>query len=178
MPSVPHTHPSAQPATSPLPAGRPRQGLRLRLAATTSPTGYVDGGWWPRSRDLSVELPVLLAELAPQLGVVTMITFAPEAWQSVPPQLIVAGRPVSLAGSRGSDPYTVHLSDSDGRHLTLLVIPPEAPGNPAHRAMMTASRSDNPDRPVEILAAGDIVPDRRVPRLRLVSDDPAADGRA
>ncbi|HEX3589265.1 MAG TPA: DUF5994 family protein [Pseudonocardiaceae bacterium] len=159
-----------------MPTDRPLP--RLRLAANTCPTGYVDGGWWPHSLDLSAELPVLVGELAPRLGVVTMITFAPEAWQTAPSQLTVTGRAVLLAGSRGQDPYTVHVSGSDGRHLTLLVIPPESPGNPAHGAMMTASRSDNPDRPVAILAAGDIVPDWRVPRLRLVSDDPASDGRA
>lgn len=178
MPSVPHTQPSAQPATSPMAADRPLPGLRLRLAANTPLTGYVDGGWWPRSLDLSVELPVLVAGLAPRLGAATMITFAPEAWQAAPSRLTIAGRGVPLAGSREQDPYTVHVSGSDGRQLTLLVIPPEASANLAHRAMMTASRSDNPDRPVAILAAGDIVPDRRVPRLRLVSHDPAPDSRA
>jgi hypothetical protein len=142
------------------------------LAANTSVTGYVDGGWWPRSLDLSAELPALVAELAARLGVVTMITFAPEAWRTAPSQLTVAGTAVSLAGSRGQDPYTVHVSGSCGRQLTLLVIPPEAAADAALGAMMIASRSDNPDRPVAILAAGGIVPDRRVPRLRLVSDDP------
>ena len=175
MPSVPHTQPAVQP---PMATDRPLPGPRLQLATNTSLAGYVDGGWWPHSLDLSVELPVLVAGLAPRLGVVTMITFAPEAWQTAPSQLTIAGRGVLLAGSRGQDPYTVHVSGSDGRQLTLLVIPPEASANPAHRAMMTASRSDNPDRPVAILAAGDILPDWRVPRLRLVSHDPASDSRA
>lgn len=178
MPSVPHTHPSTQPATSPRPTNRPPPDLRLRLATDTSPTGYVDGGWWPHSRDLSVELPVLVAELTHRLGAVTVITFAPMAWQTAPSELTVAGTTVSLAGSRAQDPYTVHVSGSDGRQLTLLVIPPEAPGNPARHAMMTAARSDNPERPVAILAAGDILPDSQVPRLLLVSDDPASDSRA
>jgi Family of unknown function (DUF5994) len=38
-------------------------GLRLRLRGSGDGDGYVDGGWWPRSLDLGVELPPLLAEV-------------------------------------------------------------------------------------------------------------------
>jgi hypothetical protein len=38
----------------------PRLTLRLKLKPKAPTTGYVDGAWWPRSRDLSAELPALL----------------------------------------------------------------------------------------------------------------------
>lgn len=171
MTSVPHTHPLPSLATQSSPTDRPLPGLRLRLTPEASPTGYVDGGWWPHSRDLTVELPGLVHELGSRLGVVAKVTFAPDAWQTAPRQFTVAEDTVRLAGFRAQDQYVVQVSGSDGRHLSLLVIPPEAPSTAAHRAMMTASRYGNAERPVEILATDDIVPDAMVPRLRLVSDD-------
>jgi hypothetical protein len=42
--------------------------------------------------------------------------------------------------------------------------------------MMTAARPDNADRPVEILAAGPVLPDASVPRLRLVRSRWVANG--
>jgi len=38
-------------------------GLRLRLRGPGVVGGFVDGGWWPRTRDLSIELPPLLVEM-------------------------------------------------------------------------------------------------------------------
>ncbi|HEY0452486.1 DUF5994 family protein [Actinophytocola sp.] len=37
-------------------------------APTTGTPGFVDGAWWPRSRDVSAELPTLLPALAVRLG--------------------------------------------------------------------------------------------------------------
>src|SRR5690242_271557 len=39
----------------------PPRALRLRLKPKAPTTGWVDGGWWPRSRDLAAELLDLLA---------------------------------------------------------------------------------------------------------------------
>jgi Family of unknown function (DUF5994) len=181
MQSVPHPHPLAAPSperAQPLPAdevrpvGRPMPGLRLRLKPKAPPTGYVDGGWWPRSRDLSVELPTLIRVLAVRLGRVTRVSFALEAWDNPPRQITVDGRPVRPEGFRSQDQYVLQLIGSGGPRMSLLVIPPEAGAAAAHDAMMVASGRGNTDRPVEILAAGGIVPDTTVRRLRLVSDDP------
>jgi hypothetical protein len=100
------------------------------------------------------------------------VAFALEAWDTAPRHIIVDGDTVRLEGFHSQDQYVVHLSGSDGRRLSLLVVPPEADISDAHDAMIMASRRGNADRPIELLAAGDIVPDRTVLRLRLVSDDP------
>ncbi|HEY0804144.1 MAG TPA: DUF5994 family protein [Pseudonocardiaceae bacterium] len=181
MKSVPHAHPLPSPmpqlarmllADQPLPAVRAMPGLRLRLKPKASVTGYVDGGWWPRSRDLSVELPTLVHVLAVRLGRVIRVAFALETWDTPPRQLTVDGNTLRLEGFHSQDQYVLHVAGSDGQRLSLLVIPPEASAAAAHDAMMTASRRGNADRPVEILAAGGIVPDTTILRLRLVSDDP------
>jgi len=169
------------PVDPPLPGVRTPHGLRLRLKPKAPPTGYVDGGWWPRSRDLTVELPALAHVLAVRLGRVARVAFALEAWDAAPRQITVDGSTVRLEGFHSQDQYVVHLSGSDGRRLSLLVIPPEADTGDAHDAMIMAARRGNADRPVELLAAGGIVPDAAVLRLRLVSDEPQStwdtDGR-
>ena len=58
MMSAPTIHMRAAPAKA---VEGPRQVLRLRLKPKAATTGFVDGGWWPRSRDFAVELPGLLA---------------------------------------------------------------------------------------------------------------------
>ncbi|HKS48584.1 MAG TPA: DUF5994 family protein, partial [Amycolatopsis sp.] len=53
----------------------PPHTLRLRLKPKAPATGYVDGAWWPRSRDLSAELPTLLAVLAIRPGRIERVTY-------------------------------------------------------------------------------------------------------
>ena len=55
MTSDPHIRTATESMTEP---SRPHS-LRLRLKPKAPRTGYVDGGWWPRSRDLVAELPEL-----------------------------------------------------------------------------------------------------------------------
>jgi hypothetical protein len=55
---------SAPTIPSTAPVLDPRDQLRLRSKPKAPTTGWVDGGWWPRSRDLAAELPGLLSVLA------------------------------------------------------------------------------------------------------------------
>jgi uncharacterized protein DUF5994 len=181
MKSVPHSHPLTSPmpqlarmapTSSALPGVRTSPRLRMRLKPKAPPTGYVDGGWWPRSRDLTAELPALARVLTIRLGRVTRVAYALEAWDTPPRQITVDGNTMRLEGFHSQDQYVLHLSGSDGQRLSLLVIPPGADMGDARDAMIMAARRGNADRPIELLAAGGIVPDRSVVRLRLVSDDP------
>jgi hypothetical protein len=151
-------------------------GLRLRLKPKSAPTGYVDGGWWPRSNDLSLELPALAHVLGVRLGPVVRVAFSLDAWDAQPRHTTVDGRTVRLEGFHSQDRHVVHVSGSDGARISLLVVPPEAGTTAAHDAMTTASRRGNTDHPVRILAAEGIVPDTTAldttaPRLRLVTND-------
>jgi hypothetical protein len=182
MTSVPHSqpHPLASPmpqlarmvSVAPaLPGVHTSHGLRLRLKPKAPPTGYVDGGWWPRSRDLAVELPSLAHVLAVRLGRVARVAFALEFWDTPPRQITVDGSVVRLEGFHSQDTHVVYLSGSDGQRLSVLVIPPEADISDAHDAMIMAARRGNTDRPVELLAAGCIGPDATIHQLHPVSDD-------
>lgn len=178
-------HPLTAPALRPAlpapvdraqPTVRPMPGLRLRLKPRGPSTGYVDGAWWPRSPDLSVELPALTRVLSVRLNRVARVAYALEVWDTPPRQITVDGTSVRLAGFHSRDQYVLQVSGSNGRRVHLLVISPEAPAAVAHDALMRAARRGNTDRPVEILAACGIVPDTTVRRVRLVSDRPRARG--
>jgi hypothetical protein len=141
--------------------------------------GYVDGGWWPRSRDLVVEVPTLARVLSVRLGRITRVAFPLTAWHRPPWQVTVDGRTIRLEGFRHQDEHIVHLSGPDRRRITLLVIPPDAVVIAAHDAMAAAAGRDNVDQAADILAAAGAISDTATPRLRLVRDVPdrwATDG--
>jgi hypothetical protein len=153
------------------PADRPAPALRLRLKPKGSLTGYVDGGWWPRTQNLSAELPALAHVLAVRLGSVTRVAYSINAWDDAPRQITVEGHSVRLEGFRSQDEHILHISGPDRQRITVLVIPPEAGATAAHEAMTTASRRDNIDRPGDLLFAVGALPDLPLPRLQLVRHD-------
>lgn len=157
----------------------PAHALRLRLKPKGSLAGYVDGGWWPRSRDLAVELPELVRVLAVRLGRVARVAFPATAWHNPPWQITVDGQPIRLEAFRHQDECVVHVSGPDRRRLTLLVVPQDTTAIAAHNAMMAAAGRDNIDQPTDILTAAGATTDSATPRLRLLRDNRdrwAADG--
>jgi len=171
MTSVPRIHPQISTVVSP--ADRPAPALRLRLKPKGSLKGYVDGGWWPRTQNLTAELPALAHVLAIRLGGVTRVAYSLTTWDDAPRQITVEGHTIRLEGFRSQDDHVLHLSGPDRQRITVLVIPPETSATAGHEAMTTASRRDNIDRPSDLLFAVGVLPDLPLPlpRLRLVSDD-------
>ena len=129
----------------------PAQPLRLRLKPKGPVTGYVDGGWWPRSRDLTAELPELAAVLSVRLGPIERISYAMDAWATPSGRVEVDGRRVRLEGFRSQDRDVVAVTGSNGRRVSLLVVPPDAGDTAGHDAMMAAAHRDNTDSPRSIL---------------------------
>jgi hypothetical protein len=168
MTSVPRIHPLISPAVSPV--DRPTSTLRLRLKPKGSLTGYVDGGWWPRTRLLTAELPALAHVLAVRLGSVARVAYPLNAWDDAPRQITVDGHSIRLEGFRSQDNHVLHVSGPDRQRITVLVIPPDAMATAAREAMATASRRDNVDRPGDLLFAAGALPDMPLPRLQLVRD--------
>lgn len=134
------------------PSADDRQHLRLRLKPRGPVTGFVDGGWWPRSRDLPAELPALLAVLAVRLGPVESVSYNLDAWGPTPRRITLDGRLVRLAGFRSQHPATVDVLGAAHR-LTLLVVAPDATPEAAHGALMAAGHRGNVDRVDALLLA-------------------------
>ncbi len=155
MTSAPTIRTSAAPATT---AEGSRQVLRLRLKPkAAAATGFVDGGWWPRSRDLAVELPGLLAVLAVRLGRIERVSYHLGDWDPIPAKLSAEKGVVRLGGYRAQHADTVDVLAARQR-VTLLVVPPETSEEAAHDALMTAGHRGNMDDVAALLTPRRLVP--------------------
>ena len=126
--------------------------LRMRLKPKGPTTGWVDGGWWPYSRDLAAELPRLVAVLGTRLGRVERISFHLGEWGGTPRKINFAGV-VRLDGYHSQPANTVDVLGSRHR-VTLLVVEPEASAQAAHAALMAAGHRGNTDDVDTLLRSG------------------------
>lgn len=124
---------------------------RVTLKSEVGSSGHVDGGWWPRSRDLAAELPGLLSELAGPWGRIERVSYNLTVWGPVPRKLVVGNSVVRLAGYRSQHPDTIDVI-SGRRLITILVVPPEASTELAQRALTAAADPDDVDPIDELLA--------------------------
>jgi hypothetical protein len=98
--------------------------VRLRLKPKAPTTGWVDGGWWPRSRDLAAELPGLLSVLAVRLGRIERVSYHLGEWGPTLHRISWGGGVVRLEGYRSQRANTVDVLALEQR-VTLLVVAPE-----------------------------------------------------
>jgi len=113
---------------------------RLGLDPHPPASAHLDGAWWPRSTQLGVELPGLVASLADRLGQVVLVGYRLNAWTDSPPQIQIAGSTVNLQGFTSDEPATIILVDRDGHRVALRVIPPDAPEQVAQHQLAEASK--------------------------------------
>jgi hypothetical protein len=131
----------------------PHTPLRLRLKPKAKVTGYVDGAWWPRTRDLTTELAALAEVLAVRLGPIERVAYALSAWDEAPRRTDLDGVRARLEGFIHQDDNTIHITGANRTRLSLLVVPPGMTDTAGHDALMTAGHRGNADRPGEIIAA-------------------------
>jgi hypothetical protein len=124
--------------------------LRLKLKPKAPAAGFVDGAWWPQSRDLAAELPALLAVLSIRLGRIERVGYHLTDWVSPPRRINLAAGVVRLAGYRSQRANTIDVL-AEHQHLTLLVVPPETSAQPAHRALTVAGQRGNLHTPADLL---------------------------
>ncbi|HEX2073639.1 MAG TPA: DUF5994 family protein [Geodermatophilus sp.] len=131
--------------------------VSLRSGAGTGEPGF-DGAWFPRSRDLAVEVPELVAALERRGVRAERFTYALDAWQPAPRKVVVDGRVVRTGGFRSMDPGVVCLAWEGGnRRADLLVIPPETDVITGARALRLCTRRGLPRSPQLVLAAARLI---------------------
>lgn len=134
---------------------------RFSFRQPVSTAGYVDAAWWPRSLDLTVELPPLLDALWTAGREINRVTYSLRAWVPAPRRIEVDGRTIRLGGFTTSDALMVRLSDAWGRErIDILVVPPSTDPAAAQRALLISAREDSHTRAAEILteARADVSP--------------------
>jgi hypothetical protein len=126
-----------------------------------------DGAWFPRSRDLAVEVPELIAELDRRGVRVERFTYALDAWSAVARKLVVQGRTVRTGGFRSMDEGVVCVTWAGGtRRADLLVVPPETDVLTGARALRLCTRRGLPRSPQMVMAAARSTPLPQVPQYR------------
>ena len=125
-----------------------------------------DGAWWPRGRDLAVEVPELIAELERRGVRIERFTYSLDAWLPAPRKVVVNGRVIRTGGFRSMDPQVVCLTWHGGqRRADLLVVPPETDVLTGARALRLGTRRGLPRSPQMVLAAARSTPIPQVPVL-------------
>ncbi|MGW1069752.1 DUF5994 family protein [Streptomyces aureus] len=118
---------------------------RLALKADGPSRGFLDGAWWPRSRDLLRELPALTDVLDPLWGRIIHIAVNPEHWPVIPHKVPVSGHIVKVGWFTPEiDPHKLLLLSYGTGRWDLLVIPPETGPEAAARLMAAASEHGGP----------------------------------
>lgn len=148
----------ADPADTPAPRNLPSAVFHgvtagtalLRLETTRSREGVFDGAWWPRSRDVGIELPALVSALTAYIGPITRIGVDASAWDGLPTRLVLDGRVVHIDSSATGDD-TVLITRGEQDHFSLLVVPSDATTQAARAAMERAVRADDSASAEQIL---------------------------
>lgn len=121
--------------------GHQRVGLRLRLGEHFG-RGRLDGGWWPQSRDLAVELADLVGHFPAGSGRVVRALYSPPDWDSPPRRIPVGDRYVKVGSFPHDDTHLIDLTMSQGsvpQTLRLLVVPPESSATEGEEALSAAA---------------------------------------
>ncbi|MCU1667655.1 MAG: uncharacterized protein JWP40_582 [Blastococcus sp.] len=141
--------------------------VRVSLRADAGSGGSpFDGAWFPRSRDLPVEMPELIAELDRRGVRIERFTYSLDAWTPAPRKVVVQGRVVRSGGFRSMDPQVVCLTwDGGTKRADLLVVPPETDVLTGARALRLCTRRGLPRSPQMVLAAARSTPLPQVPDL-------------
>jgi hypothetical protein len=114
--------------------------LRLRLAPHSELSRSIDGAWWPRSYDLLVELPRLLAGLPPEWGHITSATVNGAVWSTTPGRILVSNQVVRLRRALAANaPHTVVLLAPGRGRWDLVVVPPDTTEDAAEPLMAAAA---------------------------------------
>ena len=114
--------------------------------------GRLDGAWWPHSRDVTTQLPRLLAALPDRLGRITRVSLNLTMWDATPNRVQTPGRVLKVGWFTVIDPNLMALSDAEGHQTLLVVIPPETAPDVAERALTMASARAVSLTPGQLLA--------------------------
>jgi Family of unknown function (DUF5994) len=111
----------------------------------------VQGGWWPLTDQLYIELRHLLAALSSRSGTIERVIYDENNWASLSLRMEFRGHSVILEPSN-TTPNTLTVSGNKFGTLVLLVVPPNTEPAAAHAAVMTAADPDDMSTAEELLA--------------------------
>ncbi|WP_424081823.1 DUF5994 family protein [Mycobacterium sp.] len=129
-------------------------GLRLRLKPTHRSRAFVQGAWWPRSDQLTTELPPLLAALSLRLGRINRVVYDENSWAPTSLRTTFGSGDVILDGSPGESINTLSVIGEQFDTLVLLVVPPYTDAGRAYTIVMRAASPNDVSTADELLGIG------------------------
>jgi hypothetical protein len=117
---------------------------RISFRQPVNRFGSVDAGWWPRSNDLTAELPALLDVLWTAGRDMRQVIYNTDSWAAAPRHVIIEGHRVRLDGNHQQDPLVLVLIDPGvNDSARLLVVPFDTDPAIAERLLRLASEPGN-----------------------------------
>ncbi|HEY0540564.1 MAG TPA: DUF5994 family protein [Actinoallomurus sp.] len=147
---APHVIEQTDVLSSPVPPAS-----RLSLDPALRRRGVLDGGWWPRSRNATVELPGLVSALNARVGTVVRLGVDARDWDDIPRRITVAGHVVRV-GRFADVNHKIIVTRGPQDHIMLLVVPPRASTASAKSALAMAASGRHSGTPEEIFAASGV----------------------
>lgn len=116
---------------------------RLHLDPVGAFHDFLDGVWWPRSTDPSIELPGLVLAIDGVHGKVVSVRLGSDGWRVGPSEVCVGLRRIGL-GYFATQPASLltALYENGGR-INLLVVPSLSSRDDAALAMLAAATTGN-----------------------------------
>lgn len=125
--------------------------LRLRLADPDRPQA-LDGGWWPQSDNLGVEMADLVNGFPADRARIVRALYSPPDWEDAPKRVTTArGYIETAAFPRDFSPVMI-LTTSDREKLCLLVIPSSFSESQGEAALEAAVTPQFAPTPAQLLA--------------------------
>jgi hypothetical protein len=116
--------------------------LRLRMAEHPG-RNHLDGGWWPQSRDLTVELADLVDHFPGKFGRIDRALVSPPDWEPAPRRIPVTAGYVKVGSFPRDDTHLILLRTSDRATLRVLVVPPGFTLDQGAEALLAAATTGN-----------------------------------
>jgi uncharacterized protein DUF5994 len=130
--------------------------LRLRLSDPDRPHP-LDGGWWPQTRNLAVEMADLVNAFPQDRGRIVRAMYSPPDWDDEPKRVTTARGYIEVAPFKREFSPVMILTTSERRKLCLVTIPcdlSEAQGEAALEAAVTPYFSTSPTQLLTDIRAG------------------------
>ena len=126
--------------------------VRLSLKPSSEHPGSVQGAWWPRSRDLTVELPPLIAVLDSEWTQIDRATVNVTMWPEIPDVVRTGVHNVHVGWfDTEQERDDICLLTYLAGRWDLLVIPPETGLERAAQLMAEAADVDDRQTATELL---------------------------
>ncbi|UYM03551.1 DUF5994 family protein [Solicola gregarius] len=119
-----------------------RAPLRLRLAGHPG-QNHLDGGWWPRSRDLPGEVADLVDQFPTGSDQIVRVVYSRPDWEPAPRHIAVDRGYVVADAFPHDDAHLIQLTMSDQRVLHVLVVPPDYSDAHGSEALLAAATRGN-----------------------------------